>query len=96
MNLRVSLYDTLVNNQLLVRVYNLDNDGGSGMVKIYVSGQYPVIEVPLEQLFLSPMDVFIKETPVTGDFREVTAKVFSGDLTQLHDSDTRMIKLGKI
>ena len=95
MNLRVTLYDTLVNNQLLVRVYDLDNEGGNGMVKIYVSGQFPVLEVPLEHLSLSPLDIFVKETPVTGDFREVTAKIFSGDQAQLHDSDTRMIKLGK-
>ena len=95
MNLRVNLYDTLVNEQLLVRVFDLDNEGGNAIIKIYVSGQYPVMEILLQHLSLSPLDIFVKETPVTGDFREVTAKIFSADQAQLHDSDTRMIKLGK-
>ncbi|HSG68069.1 MAG TPA: hypothetical protein VK994_05135 [Bacteroidales bacterium] len=95
MNLRVALYDTLVNDQLLVRVFDLDNEGGNGKIKIFVSGDFPVMEIPIHKLSLSPIDVFIEGTPVTGDIREVTAKIFSGDETQLHDTDIRMIRLGK-
>ena len=95
MNLRVTLYDTLVDDQILVRVYDLDNDGRNGKIKIFVSGKHPEMEILIDNLSLSPIDVFIEGTPLTGKIHEVTAKVFSGDEAQLHDTDTRMIKLGK-
>lgn len=95
MNLRVTLYDTLVNNQLLVRVYDLDNEGQDGKIKVFVSGSTPPLEISVEHLSLSPIDVFIEGTPVTGKIHEVTAKVFPADESHLHDTDTRMIKLGK-
>ena len=95
MNLRVSLYDTLVNDQLLVRVYDLDNEGHNGKIKIFVSGKHPTLEVMIDNLSLSPIDVFVVGTPLTGNMHEVTAKIFSGNGIQLHDTDTRMIKLGK-
>lgn len=95
MNLRVTLYDTLVNNQLLVRVYDLDNEGRDGKIQIYVSGNQKPVEMNIEHLSLSPLDIFIEGTPVTGAIHEVTAKIFSADKSQLHDTDTRMIKLGK-
>ena len=95
MNLRVTLYDTLVNNQLLVRVYDLDNDGLNGNLKIFINGKHPVIEIKMAHLSLSPIDVFIERTPLTGKIHEVTAKIFAAHKDQLHDTDTRMIKLGK-
>jgi hypothetical protein len=95
MNLRVTLYDTLVNDQLLVRVYDLDNEGGNGKIKIFVSDKHPAIDILIEDLSLSPIDIFVEGTPLTGKIQEVTAKIFSGDKSQLHDTDTRMIKLGK-
>jgi len=95
MNLRVTLYDTLVNNQLLVRVYDLDNEGHDGNIKVFVSGTKTPMEFKIQHLSLSPVDVFIDGTPTTGKIHEVTAKIFSADKGQLHDTDTRMIKLGK-
>ena len=95
MNLRVALYDTLVNNSLLVRVLDLDNEGGSGRMMIFVSGKYPPMEIDIKQISLSPIDIFIPETPITGEIHKVTAKLYSSDQVQLHDSDTKMIKLGK-
>lgn len=96
MNLRVSLYDTLVNNRLLVRVYDLDNEGRKGIVKIFVSDYQPPITVEIEHLSLSPIDIFIDGTPITGSIHEVTAKIFAGDDALLHDTDTRMIKMGRL
>jgi hypothetical protein len=95
MNLRVNLYDTLVNDRLLVRVYDLDNEGQQGKIKVFVSEYSMPMEINIDHLSLSPIDIFIDGTPVTGKIHEVTAKIFSGDETQLHDTDTRMIKLGK-
>jgi len=95
MNLRVTLYDTLVNNQLLVRIYDLDNEGRDGKLQVRISGNKKDVEIDIKHLSLSPIDVFVSETPVTGRIHEVTAKIFSADLIQLHDTDTRMIKLGK-
>ena len=95
MNLRVALYDTLVNNSLLVRVLDLDNEGSKGRIKIFVSGKYPPLEIDIEQMTLSPIDIFIPGTPITGKIHEVTAKLYSADQIQLHDTDTKMIKLGK-
>ena len=95
MNLRVALYDTLVNESLLVRVLDLDNEGGRGTIKIFVSGLRPPIEVNIDHLSLSPLDVFIPQTPITGAIHEVTAKLYAGDQIALHDTDTKMIKLGK-
>ena len=74
---------------------DLDNGGHKGKIKIFVSGKQPAMEVMIDHLSLSPIDVFIEGTPLTGKIHEVTAKVFSGDESQLHDTDTRMIKLGK-
>lgn len=93
MNLRVSLYDRLVNDHLLVRVTDLDNEGGKAKLKIYVSNYMLPLEVDVESISLSPMDVFIFETPKTGKIHKVTAKLFAGERAQLHDSDTKMIKL---
>ncbi|MDT8394045.1 MAG: hypothetical protein RQ761_09375 [Bacteroidales bacterium] len=95
MNLRVNLYDTLVNDRLLVRVYDLDNEGRKGKVKIFVSDHHPPLEVNIDHLSLSPIDIFIDGTPITGNIHEVTAKIYAGDKALLHDTDTRMIKLGK-
>jgi len=95
MNLRITLYDTLVNNRLLVRALDLDNEGRSGKIKIFVSGNYPAIEISIEHLTLSPVDVFVPGTPVTGEIHEVTAKLYTADDIQLHDTDTKMIKLGR-
>jgi hypothetical protein len=95
MNLRVNLYDTLVNDRLLVRVYDLDNEGRQGKIKVFVSEHSIPMEINIDHLSLSPIDIFIDGTPVTGKIHEVTAKIFSGDEAQLHDTDTRMIKLGK-
>ena len=94
MNLRIALYDTLVNESLLVRVLDLDNEGGRGTIKIFVSGHHPALEVNIEHLSLSPLDIFIPQTPITGEIHEVTAKLYAGDQIQLHDTDTKMIKLG--
>ena len=96
MNLRITLYDTLVNNSLLVRAVDLDNEGRSGKIKIFVSGYLPPIEISIEQLTLSPVDIFIPDTPVTGEIHEVTAKLYTADDIQLHDTDTKMIKLGTL
>lgn len=95
MNLRVNLYDTLVNDRLLVRVYDLDNEGLKGKIMIYVSGHQPPMEVNIDHLSLSPIDVFIDGTPVTGMIHEVTAKIYAGSGGSLHDTDTRMIMMGK-
>ena len=95
MNLRVVLYDILVNDNLLVRVLDLDNEGGKGMLKIFVSGVQPPLEVSVDHVSLSPVDIFIHGTPITGKIHEVTAKLYGGDQVQLHDTDTKMIKLGK-
>jgi hypothetical protein len=95
MNLRVALYDTLVNDSLLVRVLDLDNEGGKGTVKVFVSGHQPPLEVNIEKVTLSPIDIFIPGTPITGEIHEVTAKLYAGDQVQLHDTDTKMIKLGR-
>ncbi|RLD80415.1 MAG: hypothetical protein DRJ15_07090 [Bacteroidetes bacterium] len=95
MNLRVAIYDTLVNNSLLVRVLDLDNEGGRGTIKVFVSGGQPAIEVEVEQMTLSPLDIFIPKTPITGEIHQVTAKLYARDLVQLHDTDTKMIKMGK-
>ena len=93
MNLRVRLFDSLVNQHLLVRIVDLDNEGGYGLVKVYVSGQQFPLEVKLYHISLSPMDVFIPQTPITGYIHKVTAKLYAGDLLLLHDTDTKMIKL---
>ena len=95
MNLRIALYDTLVNDHLLVRVVDLDNEGGRGTIKIFVSGKQPALEVDIERMTLSPLDIFIPDTPITGQIHEVTAKLYAADQIQLHDTDTKMIKLGK-
>lgn len=95
MNLRVALYDSLVNESLLVRVLDLDNEGGQGTIKVFVSGQYMPLEVNVEHVNLSPLDVFIPLTPITGQIHQVTAKLYGSEHLQLHDSDTKMIKLGK-
>jgi len=95
MNLRVTLYDTLVNNQLLVRIYDLDNEGRDGKLRVSISGHKEDIKIDIKHLSLSPIDVFVKDTPVTGRIQEVTARIYSADQNLIHDSDTRMIKLGK-
>ena len=95
MNLRVNLYDTLVNDRILVRVYDLDNEGREGKIKIYVSGHEQDMVVKVDHLSLSPIDIFIDGTPVTGKIHEVTAKIFSGQDASLHDTDTRMIMMGR-
>ena len=95
MNLRVSLYETLVNNCLLVRVLDLDNEGSKGLIRIFISG-HPPTEIKVDLLSLSPVDVFIYDTPITGEIHEVTAKIYSMDQLLLHDTDTKIIKLGSI
>lgn len=95
MNLRVSLYETLVNNCLLVRLVDLDNEGGKALVRIYIS-EHPPMEIKIDHLSLSPLDVFIPNTPITGEIHEVTAKIYSMDQLLLHDTDTKIIKLGSI
>jgi len=94
MNLRVALYEKLVNERLLVRVLDLDNEGGRGTIKVFVSGLQQAIEVNIDHLSLSPLDVFISQTPITGSIHKVTAKLYAGDHIALHDTDTKMIKLG--
>jgi len=93
MNLRVALYDTLVEGNLLVRVLDLDNEGGKATVRIYVSGYPQALEASIERTTLSPVDIFIAGTPITGEIHEVTAKLYTSENIQLHDTDTKMIKL---
>ena len=95
MNLRVALYDTLVNNSLLVRVLDLDNEGGKGKIIVFVSGHQPPLEIEVDKITLSPVDIFIPGTPITSRIHEITAKIYSADQIQIHDTDTKMIKLGK-
>jgi hypothetical protein len=93
MNLRVALYDTLVEGNLLVRVLDLDNEGGKATVRIFVSGYPQPLETNIERATLSPLDVYIIGTPITGQIHEVTVKLYTADRVQLHDTDTKMIKL---
>ena len=93
MNLRVALYDTLVEGNLLVRVLDLDNEGGKATVRIFVRGYPQTLEASIERTTLYPVDVFISGTPLTGKIHEVTAKLYTSDHVQLHDTDTKMIKL---
>jgi hypothetical protein len=95
MNLRVALYDTLVNNSLLVRVLDLDNEGGKAKVVVIVSGHQPPLEIEVDRITVSPIDVFIPDTPITSKIHEITAKIYSSDQIQIHDTDIKMIKLGK-
>lgn len=95
MNLRVSLYETLVNNSLLVRVVDLDNEGSKGLIRVFISNQ-PPLEVRIDKLSLSPVDVFIPGTPITGKIHEVTVKIYNMDSLQLHDTDIKIIKLGSL
>ena len=95
MNLRVALYDTLVNNSLLIRVLDLDNEGGKAKVKVFVSGHHPPLEIEVDRITLSPLDVFIPDTPITSEIHEITAKIYSADQIQIHDTDIKMIKLGR-
>jgi hypothetical protein len=95
MNLRVALYDTLVNDSLLVRVIDLDNEGGKAKVVIFVSGHHPPLELEIDQITISPIDVFIPDTPITSEIHRITAKIYSADMIQIHDTDIKMIKLGK-
>jgi hypothetical protein len=93
MNLRVALYDTLVEGNLLVRVLDLDNEGGQATIRIFVSGYSQPLERIIERTTLSPVDIYISGTPITGEIHEVTAKLYTADHIQLHDTDTKMIKL---
>ena len=93
MNLRVALYDTLVEGNLLVRVLDLDNEGGRATVKVFVSGHPHALEAKIDHTSNSPVDIFIAGTPITGQIHEVTAKLYTSDHIQLHDTDTKMIKL---
>ena len=95
MNLRVALYDNLVNNSLLVRVLDLDNEGGKGKLIVFVSGHHPPLEIEVDKITLSPVDIFIPDTPITQQIHEITAKIYSAEHVQIHDTDTKMIKLGK-
>ena len=95
MNLRISLYDTLVNNKLLVRVQDIDNEGKSCQVAIFIKGVAQPFEFMVDHISMSPLDVFIPETPLTKQIHEVTAKIFAEHGNQLHDTDTKLIKLGK-
>jgi hypothetical protein len=95
MNCRISLYDAIVNGQLMVRVYDLDNEGRKGKVQVSVSGHRDLPEVEVDHLSLNPVDIFIPGVPLTGRFHEVNVRILDGDGKYVHDTDTRMIKLGK-
>lgn len=93
MNLRVALYDTLVEGKLLVRVLDLDNEGGGATIRVFVSGYSEPIETKIDSTSVLPRDIFIIGTPITGKIHEVTAKLYTTDHIQLHDTDTKMISL---
>ena len=95
MNLRITLYETLVNNKLLIRVQDLDNEGKIGQVEVTIKGVQPPLEFDVDHISVSPLDVFVQDTPLTRQINEVTAKIYTAQGHQLHDTDTKFIKLGK-
>ena len=95
MNLRITLYETLVNNMLLIRVQDLDNEGKIGQVEVTIKGVQPALEFNVDHISVSPLDVFVHDTPLTREINEVTAKIYTLQDHQLHDADTKLIKLGK-
>ena len=95
MNLRINLYETLVNNKLLIRVQDLDNEGKIGQVEVIIKGVAQTLEFDVDHISVSPLDVFVHDTPLTMKINEVTAKIYTGQGHQLHDTDTKLIKLGK-
>jgi hypothetical protein len=95
MNLRITLYETLVNNKLLIRVQDLDNEGKIGQVEVTIKGVAQTLEFNVDHISVSPLDVFVQDTPLTRKINEVTAKIYTVQGHQLHDTDTKLIKLGK-
>ena len=95
MNLRITLYETLVNNKLLIRVQDLDNEGKIGQVEVIIRGVAQSLEFNVDHISVSPLDVFVQDTPLTREINEVTAKIYTVQDHQLHDTDTKLIKLGK-
>ena len=93
MKFKVSLYDRLVRSNLMVRVSDLDNEGKSAMLKIYISKHPSVLELKIDHVSQSPLDIFVPGTPITGQIHEVTAEIYSGEKKALHDTDTRLIRL---
>lgn len=95
MNLRITLYETLVNNKLLIRVQDLDNEGKIGQVEVIIRGVAQSLEFNVDHISVSPLDVFVQDTPLTREINEVTAKIYTAHGHQLHDTDTKFIKLGR-
>jgi hypothetical protein len=95
MDLRVKLYEKLVNRCIMLRLVDLDNEGESARVVVYISNCDTVLEQYVDHLSLSPLDILVKDTPITGNIHEITAKVFDLMHTHMHDADTRFIKLGQ-
>ena len=95
MNCRISLYDTIVNKQLMVRVYDLDDEGRKAMVQASISGNTKLLEVEVDRLTITPVDIFIPGVPLTEMYHEVNVRILDSEGKHVHDTDTRMIKLGK-
>jgi len=95
MNCRINLYDTIVNKQLMVRVYDLDDEGRKAMVQASISGNTELLEVEVDRLTITPVDIFIPGVPLTDMYHEVNVRILDSEGKFVHDTDTRMIKLGK-
>jgi hypothetical protein len=93
MKFKVSIYDRLVRSNLMVRVTDLDNEGKSAMLKIHISKYPTILELKIDHISQSPLDIFVPGTPITGKIHEVTAEIYSDDKRALHDTDTRLIRL---